>query len=104
MQRIIVLGEEYTFQVVNANVHFGTLQLFPLVTISPTGAVTIISCMVYALSSRDNAWMWGHCAAFRFMFIKKKNISEGGNKESTIIFQQATLWVWNMEDRGEGRY
>lgn len=57
MQRIIILAEEYTFQVVNANVHFGTPQLFPLVTISPIGAVTIISCMVYALSSRDNAWI-----------------------------------------------
>lgn len=28
------------------------------------------------------------------MCIKEKNISEGGNTESTITFQQATLWVW----------
>lgn len=80
--------------VVNAYVHFGTPQLFPLVIISPTGAVTIVSRMVYTLSSRNNARMWGHYAAFRFKCIKEKNVLESENKESAITFQQAMLWVW----------
>lgn len=78
--------------VVNANVRFGIPQLFPLVTISPTGA--IISCMVYTLSSRDNARMWGHYAVFQYECIKEKTILEGENKESAITFQQAALWIW----------
>lgn len=92
MQRLIILGEVYTSQVVNANVPFGTLQLFCACHgLTCWSRKSPLLCGGCALSSRDNAWVEGVSCGISLYTHKGENTSESGIRESMTTFQPATL-------------